>query len=236
MAEVRVILEGMPEESTVGQIDQSVGATVVILSLMGKGARRSFTFGGAHCPEGVRRLFEVADVAFTRAYPTWDVLESPCHPIQIPPDSTPVPLVVPAIAMASHKQVILFHVTWFEQPFTGAYRELYSWRDSSDAESVTCCNQRTAPNENEQGPLGVLTDEERQEVDESRESLVRLNPVEQPAGDTIITLSIPWQIDTHIFNFGTSNCPPELRRLFAIADAAFKRQSPEYEGCENPCQ
>lgn len=82
---------------------------------------------------------------------------------------------------------------------------------------------------------GKATEADRQEAQAILASLVEASSDEPSPGDTVITLGFSWEGDYHLLTFGGSSCPAQARRLFEIADLAFRRYVPE-EGIPNPCR
>jgi hypothetical protein len=82
---------------------------------------------------------------------------------------------------------------------------------------------------------GKATEADRQEAQAILASLVEATSAEPSPGDTVITLGFSWEGDYHLLTFGGSSCPAQVRRLFEIADLAFRRYVPE-EGIPNPCR
>ena len=82
---------------------------------------------------------------------------------------------------------------------------------------------------------GKATEADRQEAQAILASLVEASSTEPSPGDTVITLGFSWEGDYHLLTFGGSSCPAQARRLFEIADLAFRRYVPE-EVIPNPCR
>lgn len=233
--EVRLILEAMTK---VSPIELSTGSRIITLGFLWAGDNHVLSFSESNCPDELHRLFEIADKALKRN-PEWlGTYPDPCQKdnkydgqVQEPilPEDMSFSLDLPEPVSRVHQAPRLFCTTWFEPPFQGSYEEL-----SFFASNSTVYWQLWGEGGRE-AARGRLTEEERQEVQDTLDLMTSMDPVEPPVGTTIITFSFPWKADSHLFTFGNANCPADLQHLFEIAQTTFKRDMPELD-FQTPCQ
>lgn len=233
--EIRTILETMTQRSS---MEPFAGVEVITLSFLWGGKYYRISFNESNCPDELQRLFEIADMAWRRSptsltNPPW----SPCREndkqqAQEPTDSVSLsPDDLPEQIEFSHG-ARLFYVTWFKQPFAGIYNQLSFFSDHYMADNFLDYRESVGNG----GGYAQLDEMERREVQDLLESMVNVSSLEQPMGDTIITLGFLWESDYQLLNFGDLNCSSDLQRLFDIVGIAFEQQHPESNFFQNPCQ
>jgi hypothetical protein len=236
---IRAILRSMTETHPP---EPSEGSRVITLSFLWRGEYQVFSFNESSCSAELSCLLDIVGTALGWAREDAGVSCNPCQgstedQVQMQEPTlqgrTPaLPLDLPDPVAQYHNGHRMFCITWFESPFDGSYDELYLLVDN------TVVNRQIVDHDDHEAARGSLKEGEREEVQAALSLIANMSSIEQPVetATAIITLSFPWEADYHLFTFGDLVCPDSARRLFEIADAAFKRDSPGFEGFQNPCR
>jgi hypothetical protein len=228
--EIRTLLEAMTISSS---RDPFAGSEVITLSFLWHGEHHVLSFSESSCPDELSRLFEITNMAWTVGDPFPNPCQRKSQPVleSAPSDNAPPPLLALPDPVKDVHFARLFQINWFERPFTGFYKTL-----AFVVEHRFYDNLITYREGEKNTSYGESTEVEKQEVQAILESLASTGSVEQPVGDTIITLGFSWEANYHLLVFGDENCPDDLRRLFEIADGAFLPRADEPDTFQSPCK
>jgi hypothetical protein len=224
--EVRSLLESLAHSAS---HDPFAGRSVITLSFVWHGEYREMSFNESSCPIELSRLIEIAGTTFR------GTLQSPCQ--KRDGDQRRTSPLLPQVELPERVRLphseLLLRVIWFEQPFAGLYHELRVFADSDISYGQRGDN---APPGGRLVAGWWLTESEEQEIQTALISMASTSSIKLPAEGTTITVGFPWEADYHLLVFEASHCPTELQLLFEMTDMVFKREKPEYNAFQNPCQ
>jgi hypothetical protein len=217
-------------------------AAIVSLSFIWDGEPHYTVLDQFHCAGETIQVFEIINAAFSRHPDISSISLNPCRALAGTEDTVtpdPISLAVnftfsdlPQAVQRFHQGLPLFKVVWFQKPFDDSYHQLTVFDDHEIMYRYRLSDEQSY----HRVLKGQLTDPQMQRL---RHILIRMNTEgshEDTSALTAISFGYSWRGDYRLRLFAETDCPDDLKWIFAAAKETLGVNELDLDINTWPCQ